>query len=177
MCISIFISTTFINAKKRKQFKCLSADQWRNQLSNIHTTKHGVCACVRSFSWIQLFETPWTAAHQAPLSMKCFQARNTGVGCHFLLQGSSRPRDWNPVSYVSCFGRHVRYHCTTWEALNTIWLYLIDIVRSKTLVTESIVHMNACGNSFEWMNESANQSPPLPLPQLSLTNTSLPFSI
>ena len=30
--------------------------------------------------------TPWTVAHQAPLSMD-FPGKNTGVGCHFLLQG------------------------------------------------------------------------------------------
>ena len=29
--------------------------------------------------------TPWTVAHQAPLSMG-FSRKNTGVGCHFLLQ-------------------------------------------------------------------------------------------
>ena len=33
-----------------------------------------------------LFETPWTVAHQAPLSMG-FPGKNIGVGCHFLLQG------------------------------------------------------------------------------------------
>ena len=30
--------------------------------------------------------TPWTLAHQAPLSMG-FSSQNTGVGCQFLLQG------------------------------------------------------------------------------------------
>ena len=29
--------------------------------------------------------TPWTVAHQAPLSMD-FPGKNTGVDCHFLLQ-------------------------------------------------------------------------------------------
>ena len=32
----------------------------------------------------QLFPTPWTVAHQAPLSMG-FSRKNIGVGCHFLL--------------------------------------------------------------------------------------------
>ena len=31
------------------------------------------------------FVTPWTAAHQAPLSLG-FPGKNTGMGCHFLLQ-------------------------------------------------------------------------------------------
>ena len=42
-------------------------------------------ACVLSrFSGVQLFATLWTIAHQASLSI---QGRNTGVGCHALLQG------------------------------------------------------------------------------------------
>ena len=40
---------------------------------------------VKSLSRVRLFETPWTAAYQAPLSMD-FPGRSTGVGCHCLLQ-------------------------------------------------------------------------------------------
>ena len=38
-------------------------------------------------------------ALQAPLSMD-FPGKNTGVGHHFLLRGSSRPRDQTYVSYI-----------------------------------------------------------------------------
>ena len=31
--------------------------------------------------------------------------KNSGVGCHFLLQGSSQPKDGTCVSYVSCIGQ------------------------------------------------------------------------
>ena len=31
-----------------------------------------------------------------------FPGKNTGVGCHFLLQGIFPPRDWTRVSHVSC---------------------------------------------------------------------------
>ena len=41
---------------------------------------------VKSFRRVWLFATPWTVAPQAPLSMG-FSGKNTGVGCHFLLQG------------------------------------------------------------------------------------------
>ena len=34
-----------------------------------------------------------------------FPGKNTGVGCHFLLRGSSQPRDWTLISQVSCIGR------------------------------------------------------------------------
>ena len=33
-----------------------------------------------------VFVTPWTVTHQAPLSMES-PGKNTGVNCHFLLQG------------------------------------------------------------------------------------------
>ena len=37
------------------------------------------------FSRVQLYATPSTAAHQAPRSWDS-PGKNTGVGCHFLLQ-------------------------------------------------------------------------------------------
>ena len=44
-----------------------------------------------------------------------FLGKNTGAGCHFLLQGSSQPRDQTHVSCTSCISRQILYHCTTWE--------------------------------------------------------------
>ena len=38
------------------------------------------------FSRVQLLETPWTIAFQAPFSMG-FPGKNSEAGCHFLLQG------------------------------------------------------------------------------------------
>ena len=40
----------------------------------------------KSFSCVPFFATPWAVARQAPLSMR-FSRKNTGVGCHALLQG------------------------------------------------------------------------------------------
>ena len=42
------------------------------------------CCC---FSPVQLLETLWTVAHQAPVSLG-FSSKTTGVGCHALLQGT-----------------------------------------------------------------------------------------
>ena len=42
-----------------------------------------------------------------------FPGENTGVSCHFLLMGSSWPRD---RTHISCIGRWILYHCTTWKA-------------------------------------------------------------
>ena len=69
-----------------------------------------VCVFVLShFSCVRLFVTLWTMACQAPLSVG-FSSKNTGVGCHALLQGSSQPRDRTHVSYNCCIGRRVLYH-------------------------------------------------------------------
>ena len=47
------------------------------------------------FSHVQLFVTLRIVACQAPLSMD-FPGKNTGVGCHFLLQGVFLTQGTNP---------------------------------------------------------------------------------
>ena len=49
----------------------------------------------------------WPHGHQAPLSMG-FSRQDPGVGCHFLLQGTSQPRDRTQVSCI------VDRHFTIW---------------------------------------------------------------
>ena len=89
---------------------------------------HGLCVCVCvCVSVAQLCLTlhdPWTVAHQTPLQN--FPSRNTGVGCHFLLQGNY-PADW---THGSCTGRRILYHCTTLEALkiSNMWLNCFSFV-------------------------------------------------
>ena len=48
-----------------------------------------------SLSCVQFFVTPWTVAYQAPLWE--YPDKNTGVGCHFLLQGIFPTPGWNPA--------------------------------------------------------------------------------
>ena len=45
-----------------------------------------VCVCVLVVQSCATLWTPWTVAHQAPLLWNS-PDKNTGVGCHFLLQG------------------------------------------------------------------------------------------
>ena len=54
-------------------------------------------ACVHAycFSHVWLYATPWTVAHQATLSTG-FSRQDTGVGCHFLLQGLLPMQGSNP---------------------------------------------------------------------------------
>jgi len=49
---------------------------------------------VKSLSRVRLFSIPWTIAYQGPLSIGF--SRNTGVGCHFLLQEIFPTQGLNP---------------------------------------------------------------------------------
>ena len=52
-------------------------------------------------SHVWLFVTQWTVGPQTPLSMGFFN-KNTGVGCHALLQGIFQPRNQPCISFVFC---------------------------------------------------------------------------
>ena len=71
-----------------------------------------MCAC----SVVSDLVTPWTVAHQAPLSMRLFQARIPEWVATSYSRGSSGPRDQTCISCVSCVGRQILYYCATWEA-------------------------------------------------------------
>ena len=46
----------------------------------------GLLLLLSRVSHVRLCATPQTAAHQAPPSLGLSRGKNTGVGCHFLLQ-------------------------------------------------------------------------------------------
>ena len=71
--------------------------------------------CAQLLSRALLFANPWTVANQAPLSMEFFQARMLEWVVIYSSRGSSQPRD---QTCVSCIGRQILFHCTTWEALS-----------------------------------------------------------
>ena len=50
---------------------------------------------VKLLSSVRLFATPWTVACQASLLLG-FSRQDTGVGCHFLLQGIFPTQGLNP---------------------------------------------------------------------------------
>ena len=56
---------------------------------------------------------------------RIFLGKNTGVGCHFLLWGSSRPRNWTCISCISCIDRWIVYH---WATLVTYFIHRISSV-------------------------------------------------
>ena len=65
---------------------------------------------VQSLSRVQHFATPWTkGACQALLPMG-FSGKNTGAGCHFLLQGIFPTQGSNPCPLLLLHCRQILYH-------------------------------------------------------------------
>ena len=60
-----------------------------------------VCCVLSPFSRVQLFVTPWTVATKL-LCPWDFPGKNTGVDCHFLLQGIFPTQGSNQVFCGSC---------------------------------------------------------------------------
>ena len=78
------------------------------------------CVCAQLHSHVQLFVTSWAEACQAPLSVGS-PGKDTGMGCHSLLQGIFLTQGLNPTLLCSSISRQILYHCATWEALgNTL---------------------------------------------------------
>ena len=71
-----------------------------NRQNWIHTV-WGMCAVCLVLSPVQLFVTPWTIAHQAPLSMKILQARILEWFAMPSSRGSSQPKDRTQVSCIA----------------------------------------------------------------------------
>ena len=76
--------------------KELYSTEWLNaaQYSMFH------CMC-SALSHVWLFATPWTVALQAPLSMQILQARILEWVAISFSRGSSRPKNWTPVSCIA----------------------------------------------------------------------------
>ena len=98
-----------------------------------------VCVCVL-LTCVRVFATPWTAACQALLSMNS-PDKNTGVDCHFLLQGIFLTQALNP-GLLLC--RQILYHLSY---RNVLWyqgmscqlkkkILLINLLFGKILYTK-----------------------------------------
>ena len=63
------------------------------------------------------FEAQWTVCSPPGSSVHgIFQARILKQVAISSSRGSSQSRDPTCISWVSCIGRQILYHCTTWEA-------------------------------------------------------------
>ena len=76
---------------------------------------HTDCVHVWVHTQVQLFATPWTVATR-PLCPQYFPGKNTGVGCRFLLQGSSWPGAGSNLHLLSSsIGRQILYLFVPWK--------------------------------------------------------------
>ena len=101
----------------------LGQDALREALYSGSSSEGNDChlACMLSrFSRVQLFVTPWTVAHEAPLPMGFSRQEYWGSGLHVLLQGIFLTQGSNPrllslasPALASGFGTT----STTWEAI------------------------------------------------------------
>ena len=73
------------------------------------------------------FATPWIVAHQAPLSMG-FSRQNTGVVCHFLLQGIF-PTQGSSLSLLHC--RKIHYWLSYQGSIFLLKLLVITLCSSS----------------------------------------------
>ena len=73
-------------------------------------------AVLSCFSHVQLFATLWTIVCQAVVR-GIPQARILECVAISYSRVSSQSRDQTHVPHVSCTGKQILYHCTTWEAL------------------------------------------------------------
>ena len=86
------------------------------------------------FSHVQLFVTPWTVVHQAPLSIGF--SRQEYWSALSSSRGSSGPRDWIRVPYISCICRWVLYHYCRLELGLEYWCVCVCVcvcIMMKTL--------------------------------------------
>ena len=83
-----------------------------------------ICVRAQLLSHVWLFGTPWTAAHQAPLSME-FPRQEYWSRLPFCARNLPNPGIKPIISCICCIGRQILYHWATWEAPNDHYYYYL----------------------------------------------------
>ena len=81
--------------------------------------------CPYIYSDAQLCLTLYDPMDYSPLPWDS-PGKNTGVGCHFLLQRMFLTQESNPCLYAFCIGRGFFAPGTTWEAPKSLLLLLLS---------------------------------------------------
>ena len=98
-------------------------------MPHIHGSWDTNKACVlRHFHHVWLFVTLWTIARQTPLSIGILQARILEWVAMPSSRGSSQPRDWTHISYVSCIDSLILYHWATRHNVSLKRRHLLKIL-------------------------------------------------
>ena len=92
---------------------------------------------VESLSRVQLFATPWTAAHQAPPSM--------GFSRQEYWSGVPLPRD---QTHILCIARWILYHWTARE-VPEFYIYIYNFFRFLSIINYyKILNIVPCGPCY-----------------------------
>ena len=99
-------------------------------LSSDHTMSKSkeTCCCLVTKSCPTLWD-PMDYSCQAPRPWD-FPGKNTGVSCHFILQGIFLTQVLNPLLLL---GRWILYHWTTWEAQRDCYMFTKFFPRPQRL--------------------------------------------
>ena len=107
-----------------------------------------VCVCMLTQLCLTLWDDPMGCSLPGSFIHGTFQARMLEWVTLSFSRGSSQPRHQTHVSSVSCIGRQILYHCTTWEA--------IPFSSAKALLSWDLVDTSSCQDSRDW--ESMDQA-------------------
>ena len=108
-CLYTDIHNSFIHNSQKVETTQMFIDRWIYK-QNVAFLYKEILAL---FSHVWFFVTPWTVAHQGPLSMGFSRQEYwSGLPCR-PPGGSSQPRDGTHVCYICCTGKHVFFFFTT----------------------------------------------------------------
>ena len=118
-----------------------------------------LCCCAQS---LQSCLTPYDPMDCSPPGSSVYGIfqENTGVGCHFLLQGIFPTQGLSPwVSSISCIAGRAFIHWATWEAQLNIyedtisvpwWLLVLILLLPGTELTKIYMQFLVAGSLIWW---------------------------
>ena len=119
-----------------------------------------ICLCELSHIWF--FVTPWTVAHQAPLSVDFAKRILEWIATSFS-RGSSLHWDWTHVSCVSCIRRSMFLPLCNLGSprLWSYWFFSYHIpVQCSSILYQLFqkppICLRVCIISCKWVNEKEN---------------------
>ena len=110
-------NTALVYYRERLQSSCKEKSKARpcSDLLSVKSVSESISMFARSLSHVWLVVTAWTIAHRL-LCPWDFPGKNTGVGCHFFLQGIFPDQGSNLCLLCLTYWQAVLYHWATWEA-------------------------------------------------------------
>ena len=100
---------------------------WWSLIASLLSRMTRYCRFIFHISWVcvlsrvQLFVTPWTVAPPGYSVHGVFQARILEWVAISSSRESSHPRNQTCISFISCIGRQILYHCATKKAISYPW--------------------------------------------------------